>query len=58
MSTMTDYYNLHLKVDVLLFACVFQNYKKESRYFFELDPSHYLSTPDYSRDAMLRFKIC
>ena len=34
---------------------MFGTFRKESIIFFELDPAHFVSTPDYSWDAMLRF---
>ena len=55
MKPMKDYHDLYLKVDVLLFACVFKTFIKESINSLELDPTHYLSTPGYCLDAMLRF---
>ena len=55
MNTMKDYHDLYLKVDVLLLACVFETFRKDSINYFELDAAHYLSTPGYSWDAMLRF---
>ena len=45
MNTMKDYHDLSLKVDVLLLAYVFENFKSESIDSFEFDPAHYLSTP-------------
>ena len=55
MNTMKDYHVLYFKVDILLLDCVFQTFIKETINSFELDPAHYLSTPDYSWDAVLRF---
>ena len=52
---MKDYHDLYLKVDVLLLACVFEIFGKESINSFELEPAYYVSTPSYSWDAMLRF---
>ena len=56
---LVKYYNrfivIDLKIDVLLLACVFKYFRKESINSFELDPANYLSTPGYSWDAMLRF---
>ena len=40
---------------LLLLACVFETFRKESKSSFELDLALYLSTPDYSWDAMLTF---
>ena len=45
MNIMKDYHDLYLKVYVLLLACVFKTFRKESINFFELHPAHYLSTP-------------
>ena len=45
MNTMKNYHDLYLKVDVLLLACVFENFRKQSISSFELDPAHHLSTP-------------
>ena len=55
MKTTKDYHDLYLEVDVLSLACVFEAFRKESMNSFEFDPNHYLSTPGYSWDAMLRF---
>ena len=46
---------LFLKVDVSLLACVFKTFRKVSINSFELDPAHYLSTPGYDWDAVVRF---
>ena len=54
-NIMKDYDGQYLKVDVLLLACMFENFKKESIDSFELCPVHYLSPLAYSWDAMLRF---
>ena len=47
-------HDFHLKFDVLLLACVFEFFRNESINYFELDPAHYLSNPDYSWDEILR----
>ena len=52
---MKDYHDLYLKVDVLLLACVFKTFSKESINFLELDPAHYLCISGYSWNAMLMF---
>ena len=36
MKIMNDYYDFYLKVDVLLLACVFKTFRKESINSFEL----------------------
>ena len=55
MNTMKGYHDLHLKVDVLLLACMFETFRKESINSFKLGPAHYLSIPGYSKYVMLRF---
>ena len=46
----------NFKVYILLLACVFETFRKESMNSFELDPTHYLSISGYySCSAMLRF---
>ena len=50
---MTDYHDLHLKCDVLFLADVFEKFKNNSLKNCGLCPSHYLSTPALSWDAML-----
>ena len=55
MSTMKDYNYLYLNFYVLLFACVFETFRKESISSFELDSVHYLSIHCHSWNAMLRF---
>ena len=37
MNFMKDYYEMYLKVDVLLLASVFETFRKESMNSFELD---------------------
>ena len=54
-NTMKDDHNWYLKVDVLLLACAFETFKKESINSFEFDPAHYLFTLGCSWDALLRF---
>ena len=53
MKTMKDYHNLYLKCDVLLLADVFEKFRNNSLKNYGLCPSHYLSAPALSCDAML-----
>ena len=55
LNAIKDYHDLYLKVDILLLACPFETFRKESLNSFELDPAHYLSTPGDSWDGMLKF---
>ena len=53
MKTMKDYYNLYLKCGVLLLADVFENFGNNCIKNYGLCPSHYLSAPTLTWDAML-----
>ena len=53
-ETINDYDNLHLKCDVLLFADDFEKFRNNSLKNNGLCPSHYLSAPVLSQDAMLK----
>ena len=55
MNTMKDYHDLYLKVDVLLLACAFETFRKESINHLKLDHAYYLYTPGNIWNAMLRF---
>ena len=54
MKTMTDYHDLYLKCDVLLLVDVFKKFKNNSLKNYGLSPSHYLSAPSLSWDAVLK----
>ena len=51
---MKDYHDLYLKCDVLLLADVFEKFKNNSLKNYGLCPSHYLSAPSLSWDALLK----
>ena len=53
MKTMKDYHDLYLKRDSLLLANAFGKFRNSSLKNYGLCPSHYLSTPALSWDAML-----
>ena len=53
MKTMKDYHNLYLKCVVILLSDVFEKIRNNSIKNCGLCPSHYLSTPALSWDAML-----
>ena len=48
------YHDLYLKSDVLSLADVFENFRKISMQYYELDPCHYFTSPGLSWDAMLK----
>ena len=49
-----EYHDLYLKTDVLLLADVFKNFRKTCLNHYRLDPSHYMTSPGLSWDAMLK----
>ena len=56
MKTMEDYHDLYLKNGVLLLADVFEKFRNNSLKNYWLCPSHYLSAPALSWDAMLTMR--
>src|SRR2546425_3849684 len=54
LNTLRDYHDLYLKTDVLLLVDVFENFRKMSLEYYELDPAHYYSAPGLSWDACLK----
>ena len=49
-----EYHDLYLKTDALLLADVFENFRKTCLNHYRLDPSHYMTSPGLSWDAMLK----
>uniref|UniRef100_A0A158P4I1 DNA-directed DNA polymerase n=1 Tax=Tetranychus urticae TaxID=32264 RepID=A0A158P4I1_TETUR len=54
-ETLGDFHDLYLKVDVILLAAVFENFRKVSHENFNLDPCHNFSIPGLSMNAALRY---
>ena len=54
LKTLRDYHDLYLKTDVLLLADVFENFRKTSLEYYNLDPCHYYTAPGLSWDACLK----
>ena len=52
MKTLKDYQDLYLKCDILLLADVFEKSRNNSLKHYELSPSHYLSVPGLSWNAV------
>ena len=50
---MKDYDDFYLKCDVLLLPDVFEKFRDNSLNNYGLNPSHYLSAPALSWDAVL-----
>ena len=57
-TNMRDYMNLYLKTDVLILCDIFENFRLFSLEHYSLDPSHFVSAPQLSWEAMLRFTGC
>ena len=53
IKTMKDYHDLHLNWDVLLLGDVFEIFRNDNLKNYGLCPSHYLSAPALSWNAML-----
>ena len=54
---MKDYHDLNLKCDVLLLTDVFEKLRNNGLKNYGLRPSHYLSAPALSWDAMLSLSL-
>jgi len=54
-KTIKEYLEVYLSIDVFLLTDVFEEFRKTSMKYYELDPAHYYSAPGLSWDAMLRF---
>ena len=54
-KTMQDYTLLYMKLDVLILADVFEEFRTKSLASYQLDPAHYFTTPGLSFDAMLKY---
>ena len=54
MKTLEDYHNLYNKLDVLLIADVFENFRNICIKNYELDPAHYYTAPGLAWDAALK----
>lgn len=57
-KNLSEYAELYCKIDTLLLAEVFQQFRKDMFNFSGLDPAHYISLPSYSFDSMLKVTGC
>ena len=53
-SNISEYMQIYLKSDVLLLADIFENFRKDCKNVYNLDPCQYFTAPELSWDAMLR----
>lgn len=49
-----EYHDLYLKSDILLFADIFENFRKTCLQYYKLVHCHYFTSPGLSWDAMLK----
>ena len=53
MKNLEDYHNLYNRVDVLLLADVYENFREICITNYNLDPAHYYTAPGLAWDAAL-----
>ncbi len=54
-KTFKEYMELYLTCDVLILADCFESFRDLSLKHYGLDPAHYISSPGFSWDAMLKY---
>jgi len=54
-SSLGAYSDLYLKIDVLISADVFENFRDICMSTYHLDPAHYFTAPGFSFDCMLKY---
>ena len=53
--TLGDLCDFYVKTDVLLLACVMENFRDVCLKYYKLDPFHFVSLPGFSFEACLKF---
>ena len=51
---MGEYHDLYLKLDVLLLADVMNEFRQSCMEHYKLDPSHFITLPNFSWNVMLK----
>lgn len=54
-SSLRDYVSLYLQIDVLLLACVFEQFRVACYNYYGLEVLYYVSLPSFSWDSLLRY---
>ena len=54
IENLKEYHELYNKVDVLILADVFENFRENSLKYYKLDPAHYFTAPGLAWDAALK----
>ena len=54
IKNLGEYHDLYVQRDILLLACVFQNFRDKCIEIYEVDPAHFLSTPGLAWQACLK----
>ena len=54
-KTLGDLCDFYVKTDVLLLACVMENFRDVCLKYYKLDPFHFVSLPGFSFEACLKF---
>ncbi|XP_036142333.1 uncharacterized protein LOC105836820 [Monomorium pharaonis] len=55
VRTLGEYSDMYLKIDILLLADIFENFRDKCIESYGLDPAHYYTLPGYTWDAMLKY---
>lgn len=53
ITTVEDFHDFYLDVDVNGLADVFENFRQTSLEYYKLDPCHYVGTPSFAWDSLL-----